>query len=230
METKSTSVELKEPQVEELLKNCRVVLTKYKNVIWILHNGIKTRTFKNEIEISAPNELQNKEFYLKLFNENKIDKQQIYAITKRINDSLHFDFGIKNLYHRMIFTACALVAARYGAFLSKWMDYPTFHTSILSWLSKSLWDHKWPNSKLNLLLEVYGEIKMNYTQNQGAIDDFIGRIQEISDLVNSDYWNWEDVMWIFFNEFNRYKKKSESGQVFTPDHITSFMYRLIDIN
>lgn len=40
----------------------------------------------------------------------------------------------------------------------------------------------------------------------------------------------EDVMGIFFNEFNRYKKKSESGQVFTPDHITSFMYRLIEVN
>lgn len=37
-------------------------------------------------------------------------------------------------------------------------------------------------------------------------------------------------MGIFFNEFNRYKKKSESGQVFTPDHITSFMYRLVEVN
>jgi type I restriction enzyme M protein len=37
-------------------------------------------------------------------------------------------------------------------------------------------------------------------------------------------------MGIFFNEFNRYKKKSESGQIFTPDHITSFMSRLIDVN
>ena len=37
-------------------------------------------------------------------------------------------------------------------------------------------------------------------------------------------------MGIFFNEFNRYKKKSDSGQVFTPDHITSFMYRLIDVD
>ena len=33
-----------------------------------------------------------------------------------------------------------------------------------------------------------------------------------------------------FYEFNQYKKKSESGQVFTPDHITSFMYRLIDVD
>ena len=37
-------------------------------------------------------------------------------------------------------------------------------------------------------------------------------------------------MAIFFNEFNRYKGKSESGQVFTPDHIASFMYKVIGIN
>lgn len=37
-------------------------------------------------------------------------------------------------------------------------------------------------------------------------------------------------MGIFFNEFNRYKKKSEQGQVFTPDHITSFMYRLLNVH
>lgn len=35
-------------------------------------------------------------------------------------------------------------------------------------------------------------------------------------------------MCIFFNEFNRYKKNSESGQVFTHVNITSFMYRLLD--
>ena len=37
-------------------------------------------------------------------------------------------------------------------------------------------------------------------------------------------------MGIFFNEFNRYKKKSESGQVFTPEHITDFMYKVLDVN
>ena len=81
-----------------------------------------------------------------------------------------------------------------------------------------------------MLIEVYSEIKMNNTTNQDAIDNFIEWIAEISDCVNSDFWNGEDVMGIFFNEFNRYKKKSDSGQVFTPDHITSFMYRLIDVD
>ena len=37
-------------------------------------------------------------------------------------------------------------------------------------------------------------------------------------------------MGIFFNEFNRYKKKSEAGQVFTPEHITDFMYKILDVN
>lgn len=37
-------------------------------------------------------------------------------------------------------------------------------------------------------------------------------------------------MAIFFNEFNRYKGKSEQGQVFTPDHITSLMYRITETN
>lgn len=32
------------------------------------------------------------------------------------------------------------------------------------------------------------------------------------------------------NEFNRYKKKSEAGQVFTPEHITDFMYKILDVN
>lgn len=149
-------------------------------------------------------------------------------MTKRINDSLHINFGIKNLYHRMIFTACALVAKRYGAILQEGMDYNTFHTSIHSTLSKSLSDSKQQNQKLDLLLNVYSEIKMNSVENQKAIDQFIANISEISNSLNSYCWNGEDVMGIFFNEFNRYKKKSESGQIFTPDHITSFMYRLLE--
>ena len=143
---------------------------------------------------------------------------------------MHTEFGIKNLYHRMIFTACALVAKRYGAMLMKGMEFTLMKNSILSTLSKSLEESRKQNLKLDLLTEVYAEIKMNSTTNQDAIDNFIVWVSDISDCVNSDYWNGEDVMGIFFNEFNRYKGKSDSGQVFTPDHITSFMYRLIDVN
>lgn len=40
------------------------------------------------------------------------------------------------------------------------------------------------------------------------LDDFIEAVSDISDNINSDFWNGEDVMApIFFNEFNRYKRE-----------------------
>ena len=237
LETKSEAEDLQLSKwVDELSKNVSIAKKKYRRIIGILYNGKDIRVFKTapkvpftEIENVAPT-LQHKSYYLSLFTEDKIDKQKIYSLTKRINDCLHIQFGIKNLYHRMIFTACALVAKRYGAMLVKGMNFTVMKNSILSTIAKSIEKDRKQNLKLDLLIEVYAEIRMNNETNQESLDNFIDWITEISDSVNSDNWNGEDVMGIFFNEFNRYKKKSESGQIFTPDHITSFMYRLIDIN
>lgn len=242
LETKSESEDVTNPKwIEELKKNLRIATKKYRKVVGILYNGVdvyvlklKLTSHKNsenwsEVENLAP-ALQNKKYYLALFSDERIDKQRIYNLTKRINNCLHNQFGIKNLYHRMIITACALVAKRYGAMLIPDMEYSVMTNSILNTLNKSLEKDKKQNLKLNILVEVYSEIKMNMSNNQEAINNFIEWVSEISDCVNSDLWNGEDVMGIFFNEFNRYKKKSESGQVFTPDHITSFMYRLLDVN
>ena len=230
LEVKSESTTFKQAHIDELLKNCAIAHSKYQHVVGILYNGEDTIVFKDDECLNEEEQLHNKEYYLGLYAEDTIDKQKIYNLTKRINDSLHFNFGIKNLNHRMIFTACALVAKRYGATLVKGMDYATFHTSIHSTLSKSLEEAKKQNQKLDLLLEVYSEIKMNITNNQEAIDEFIENVSQISDNINSDFWRGEDVMAIFFNEFTRYKGKSEQGQVFTPDHISSLMYRLIDVD
>lgn len=229
LEAKASDVKL-EKHISELKKNCDIARTKYKKVIGILYNGYEVIVSKNGEIVVGETELRNKEYYFGLFEDNDIDTNEIYNITRSINNSLHFDFGIKNLYHRMIFTACALVAKRYGATLVKGMDYNTFHTSIHSTLAKSYSQDIKKNSKLNLLLDVYSSIQMNMTDNQYAIDNFIENVGKISDKINSDFWNGEDVMAIFFNEFNRYKAKSEHGQVFTPDNITSLMYRITETN
>ena len=221
--------------IAELKKNVEIVSSKYKRIVGILYNGVDNYVLKfkdgiYEPVLDAAPTLQPKAYYKTLFKENKIDKQKIYNLTKKINDCLHVKFVMNNLYHRMIFTACALVAKRYGAMLIKGMEFSVMTNSILNTLSKSLEEDRKQNLKLDTLIDVYSSIKMNRSDNQEAIDNFIGWISEISDCLDSDYWNGEDVMGIFFNEFNRYKRKSESGQVFTPDHITSFMYRLIDVN
>ncbi len=233
LETKSEDKDIsKKSFVNELLKNIDIISAKYKKTIGILYNGVDVAIYKNKEKIECASSLQEKQYYIDLFKDNAIDKNKIYSLTKKINDLLHFKFGIKNLYHRMIFTASALVVERFGGNLEaiKNNGYEPFRNKIYDTLAKSLQEHRQQNLKIDILLEVYSEIKMNIVENQDDINSFIDAIIEISASVNSDNWNGEDVMGIFFNEFNRYKKKSESGQVFTPEHITSFMYDLIEVN
>ena len=154
LETKNSD-QILQNYLYELEKNCNIVLTKYKKVVGILYNGYEVIVTKNNEMIDSSEKLESKQYYLSLFIVNKIDKQKIYSLSKKINDCLHVEFGIKNLYHRMIFTACALVAKRYGASLIKGMNYQTFHTSIHSTLAKSLEDSRRQNQKLDILLDVY---------------------------------------------------------------------------
>ena len=232
LETKSSNKNLNDKIfVNELLNNIKIAGQKYSKIVGILYNGNETRIFLNDTEkTDTTKELQSKNFYIDLFDDFEIDTNQIYLTTMKINNLLHFKFGVNDFYDRMVFTACALVAKRYDAPLTKGMDYNLFHYTILNTLSKSLEDAKKQNEKLEILLEAYSKVQMNITNNQKAIDDFIVNVEIISKLINSKNWNGEDVMGIFFNEFNRYKGKSENGQVFTPDHVTSLMYRLINVN
>ena len=232
LETKSSDKSVNNSAfINELLDNVKIANNKYAKVVGILYNGNETKVFLNEEEKEdITKELQSKDFYKELFDDFEIDTQQIYLTTMKINNLLHFKFGVNDYYDRMVFTACALVAKRYGAPLSKGMEYSLFHFTILDTLSKSLEKAKKQNEKLEILLDSYSRVQMNITNNQKAIDDFIDNVEIISELINSKNWNGEDVMGIFFNEFNRYKGKAENGQVFTPDHVTSLMYRLINVN
>ena len=241
LETKSSTITLGDKQVDEILKNIKIVETQYKKVIGILYNGEDIRVFKNDFEIiDTPKQLQCLEYYISLFTVDTIDKKHIYELTAKINNCLHFSFGVKNLYHRMIFTACALVAKRYDALMVKGMDYSEFHNAILNCLNKELIRDKQQNRKLAILTDVFAKIEMNLDVSsedakqqqhvKNLIAEFIEWVTEISDCLNSNAWRGEDVMGIFFNEFNRYKPKSEAGQVFTPEHITDFMYKILEVN
>ena len=200
LETKASYIPLGDEQVDEVLKNVKIVQEQYGNVVGILYNGDDTRVFKDEIEFqgNGSNILHNLEYYISLFNKEYIDKEYIYGLTAKINNCLHFEFGIKNLYHRMIFTACALVAKRYDALMVKGMDYSEFHNSILNCLNKELMRDKKQNQKLSLLSDVFSEIRMNLNvdsedaKEQQRVKDLIGQfidwVSDISDCLNSDAW------------------------------------------
>lgn len=235
LEAKSSDEDVRlQKWADELAKNTKIASKKYSKVIGILWNGVEQRVFLDGNEIEGVSKtLQAKEYYISFCTTEKIDKHHIYEVTQRINNNLHFKFGMTDLQDRMIFTACALVAQRYfpvpGLKNLKNMGYNTFKNWIFDSLSKAIVADKRQNDKLDVLLDTYAGIKISI-EKQEAINKFIDDVCEISVLVNSDNWNGEDVMAIFFNEFNRYRAKVQAGQVFTPDHVTSFMYRLIDVN
>lgn len=107
LETKSEKEDVfSEKHYAELVKNIEIAALQYKRVVGILYNGTDVRVIKyikgseqyEEIADVAKT-LQNKRYYIALFKENRINKQLIYSLTKKINDCLHVQFGIKNLYH-----------------------------------------------------------------------------------------------------------------------------------
>lgn len=242
LETKAENISLGDKQISELLKNVKIVEGKYNNVVGILYNGEDTKVYKGAEEYigNGSETLQNIEYYISLFVVDSIDKERIYELTAKINNCLHGKFKIENLYHRMIFTACALVAKRYNALMMEGMSYSIFQNSIKERLEAELADDEKQNSKLKMLTEVFSDIKMGLNVDSAnaseqeriktIIGEFIGWVTDISECINSDAWRGEDVMGIFFNEFNRYKRKPTDGQVFTPEHITDFMYKILEVN
>ena len=212
--------------IDELKKNIAITKAKYSRVIGIVYNGSETYILKDDKRVLGAKTLQHKDYYIDLYDSVPLDKQKIYATTKTINDILHFKFGIQNLKHRMVFTSCALVAKNLGALLTSGMAFSVLHTSILNQINKAYSEAVNKNSKLDKLAAHFAGIKCNFNASQDDLDSFVSSVATISDDLNSARWQGEDVMGIFFNEFTRYAGKSEQGQVLTPDHITSLMYRI----
>lgn len=236
LEAKASDKDIVSTAEDEIKRNMKIALKRYSNVMGITYNGHDVKIYRNEeagssdfVEAQLAEKLQSKDYYLHVFLDKPVDTQEIYKFTRSINDDLHFKFGIRNLYDRMIFTAGALVAVRYGLKLHSDVDYATLQSSIISTLNKSLEPSKMQNIKVGTIVDVFRDIRSNYDPGDEAIKIFVDNINAISKSVNSSHWRGEDVMAIFFNEFNRYKGKSDNGQVFTPQHIANFMYRLINV-
>ncbi len=235
-ETKKPSISL-DNNINQLKSYMHIAKTKFENVVGILFNGEDAKVFKLvEAEIiglfdNVQIKLENYETYLNYINDTKIDKNLIYSCTKRINDSLHFNYQMKNLNHRMIWTACLLIGRRFGAEYSVNDSIDTIKSKVTTTLIKEVSRDMLRNSKLSELIEIFNAIRLNedgVTSDQKY--DLYDAIESIANNINSNNWNGEDVMAIFFNEFTRYKGKSENGQVFTPDHITSLMFRIANIH
>ncbi len=152
---------------KQIEKYIAVVKTKYKNVVGILYNGEDVNVYKNSLSLSLTSELKNKEYYIKLIKDKEqIDKPKIYRLTKTINDTLHIELNIKNLYHRMIFTATSIVAIYFDndGCLKKLKNIPSyevFKRTISEFLKEKFKKDNERFEKIENLLEVFDGIKPN---------------------------------------------------------------------
>lgn len=48
--------------------------------------------------------------------------------------------------------------------------------------------------------------------------------------INADSSEGQDILNMFFIAFNKYTGRADKNQAFTPDHITDFMCRVVDVD
>lgn len=84
LETKSEDKDIdKKSFIDELFKNIDIISSKYNKTIGILYNGKDITVYKDKQKINVANTLQPKQYYIDLFKDNNIDKNQIYSLTKK---------------------------------------------------------------------------------------------------------------------------------------------------
>lgn len=223
---------LKQTYIDELFKNIDIASKVYSHTIGILYSGGKPRVFFDKVErTNLSSVLENKDYYIEKYKAKGIDRQKIFNLTSKINNEMHFKLGIMDLYDRMIFTSCALAVVKEGVNVTNVENFSELKLKINNKLKEifELPITKIIPQKFQILIDIFNKIETNVPGNPG-VKNLCSWLSEISENITSDSWNGEDVMSIFFREFNRYKKKSEKGQVFTPENWASFMYRILEID
>ncbi len=130
----------------------------------------------------------------------------------------------------MIFTGVVLVAAKYsnGCF-ENYAGIQGFKTCVVNKITSLFHKEELKNKKINDLTNKFTSISVGVNPSNYQIDQLCEYCKKVNEIITQNPLSSIDIMNIFFTEFNRYRGKSEHGQVFTPDHIADLMANLLDI-
>jgi len=189
------------------------------------------KVFRNDALISE--ELKTlSEYELLLGAKKQIDiSREIYNATAKINQLLHDEFKITHLQDRMLFTGCILVASKQSSGKFENFDsveeFKQFVTNKITSIENNRARLK--ALKINQLTSLFSSINVGASPSKQLIESVCDICNQINEILKNNPLTDIDIMNIFFTEFNRYRGKSESGQVFTPDHIAGLMADLLEI-
>lgn len=252
IETKQNFKDSDEDQLRAYVEE-EYALHRGTKVIAILANtnDDKIKVWKSEVDdehfLQDETVLDSIEHYKKLFSvERQNDREKVMRNTYALNELLHKkDIDEKN---RSQFVGTSLLfikdeVDKYGRggritdetkriLQARWSMFTPqqIRIAIGEVLDGLLDGSKNKTLKIQLLKrDVLDDQKVKALTQEEWIEVLTDILMNIYRYIDADSSEGQDILNLFFITFNKYVGKADKNQAFTPDHITDFMCRVVDV-
>lgn len=228
---------------KQVITYSQEIIDKYNNIISIAvkqdakTNGFHVAVYVNGLlkEDEKPDNLNPLDYYWSLLNK-KFNKETIIKNIGELNNKLH-ELGIADNI-RASLASTFLVCINKGMQLTPDDDLETIKSKVDKALHKYCYDENGENlnkwKKISTLFETFclDLQKQKSYLNSETLYTVWKEIKYKIFEYTKDTRGMEgyDVMSLFFTTFSKAALSNDKGQYFTPDHISSLMVELINLN
>lgn len=252
VETKQNFVKANEDQLREYLAEERAIHPG-KKIICILANtkNDKIKVWKSIMDNAhfLPDEtvLDSMAHYESLFEfSRQNDREAVLKNTYKLNETLHKKDIDEKLRSQFVGTTLLYirdVLKKQGIAIINdttrkqlrdfWNSFSPaqIRTGIGETLTSLLDNSDNKTEKIRLLQKnVLDDQKVKSLKTKDWVDVLDEIVGNIYRYINTDSSEGQDILNLFFIAFNKYTGKADKNQAFTPDHITNFMCRVVDVD
>ncbi len=232
IETKKTKSKFKEADKNQI-KIYTALEREYRknNIIFSILYNIETEdiiVWKNNIQLEDEITINSFEYYKKLLDNKKNDKQNVVQSTNDLN-SLLLSLSIPEKL-RSQFVGSLLVVLNNGLEYDYNLKTKEIIERIREILESKIENDDNKKLKTGLLIKILNEQQIRELKS----NDFINLLNFINDnlipYIDSKTSQGDDLLNLFFTTFNKYVGKADKNQAFTPTHITDFMCDIVNVN
>lgn len=253
IETKQNFIKGDEVQLKAYLEE-EYAIHKTQKVICILANtnNNKIKVWQSAIDDAhlLENEtiLDSMDHYVHLFEINKSnDRERVLKNTYKLNELLHkkdIDEKLRSQFVGTILLHIKKLIKNWGIThidtstilrMREYINAMTSERSICSEIENTLSnlldgsDNK--TKKIELLQKnVLNDQKVKKLTKKEWEEIFMTILTDIYRYIDTESSEGQDILNLFFIAFNKYTGKADKNQAFTPDHITDFMCKLVEVD
>ena len=168
--------------------------------------------------------------YAAIFEAKSNNKEKVMKNTYDLNELLH-ENGISEKLRSQFVGTCLLALKNNLAYEAPGLTADQIRSGIGEVLKKLLDGDERRTEKLNLLFK-------NVLESQDVKDLKVENFRKILNTIKNNILPFindkstagQDLLNLFFVQFNKYVGKADKNQAFTPDHITDFMAKVAGVN